>query len=85
MQQAENVISFPLGPGTTEFLDDYIGSHARRLDAISDRLGCLSELAWLASRDETLDDHVSSAFRSLSISIKDCQAIAELRPLESRA
>lgn len=80
MQQADNIISFPLNAGTTDFLRNFIGTPAQRLDEVSARLGHLAALVWLASKAEDLSPIVGLALRAIEDGLLDCQRIAELRP-----
>lgn len=82
MPQAENVISFPVNPATTDFLADFIASPQERLDEVVARLTGLEAVVFLVRQAEDFCSPLAqNALRSIEMAICDCVRIAELRPV----
>ena len=81
MPQAENVISFPVNPATTDLLRDFICTPAERLDEVVARLSGLDGLIFLIRQaDEQVPPLVERALFAIEMAVCDCIRIAELRP-----
>ena len=81
MPQAENVISFPVNPATTDLLRDFIGNDSQRLDEVATRLSGIEAVLFLVRQaDEHVSPLVGRALLAIEAAIDDCVKIAELRP-----
>lgn len=81
MQQTENIISFPAVPGTTDFLRDFIGTDAERLEAVALRLIGIESLLFFLKNSDALEQPVMSLLLALEFAVHDCLAVIDLRPV----
>lgn len=83
MPQAENVVSFPVEAGTTDFLRDFIGTPRERLEEVTYRLAGLEGILILLRRADGLSAEVSAMLGGLEDLVHGCLAICELSPVDS--
>lgn len=85
MPKAAEVISFPLDAGTTGFLSEFSGDAQDRLSNVVTRLEDMVHLIYLARTSDQISSFAQCAFGAVEQSLRDCIAVAELRPVGGAA
>lgn len=81
MQQAENVVSFPVDRMTTDLLRDFIGKPNERLDEVVYRLSGIEAVLFLVRHSPCNQEFRDKAVMLMETAVRDCIVIAELRPV----
>lgn len=81
MPKAAEVISFPRDAGTTIFLREFEGNAAQRLDNVVERLSGIEAIVFGLKNSEVVPVSVQSIFAGIENALRDCIAVAELRPV----
>lgn len=85
MPQADNVVTFPVDHGTTDFLRDFIADPQSRLEEVAYRLFAIEAIVSLVRRVDELPREVAASFAAIELALHDCRAVAELRPVRTAA